>query len=156
MADQSYLYDTLSQTARSFVLSTSPQTAGTNKPNPELVLSLTAPTFTHSWGHKHFASTNPGVQGIVDAHGFLDRMARLSSRMQTWRIDITDISVDVQKRKGVVTADFRMTVAGNEAVLNELVWMVGMDETGGKVVDSCEFIDPMANQAIMELMRRAA
>ncbi|KAK4560841.1 hypothetical protein LTR86_005421 [Recurvomyces mirabilis] len=148
-------YDQLATTAKSFVLATSPKTAGGNEPDHDRFLSFCAKGFTHSWGHKHFVSTAPGVQGIIDGNGFLERMGKLSGKMKTWTITPNETLVDVEKKMVVVRADFTIIMPGHEheAVVNDIVWYVTMDESGEKVVDSKEFIDPMAGKAIAEQMQ---
>ena len=150
-------YNQLATTAKSFVLATSPKSAGGNEPDHERFLTFCAPKFTHSWGHKHFVSTAPGVQGIIDGNGFLERMGKLSGKMKTWTITPTETLVDVEKKMVAVRADFTIIMPGHEheAVVNDIVWYVTMDESGEKVVDSREFIDPMAAKTIAEQMQSA-
>lgn len=152
MTDSS-LYDRLLETAKGFVLATSPKVAGTNEPDPERFLSYVTPDFKQSWGHKHFVSTKPGLQGHVDGQGFLDHQGPMAKKMHTWAVTPTDIAVDVEKRKAVVRADFHMTAKkGEEPVLNDIVYWVTMDESGKKVVDAMEFIDPAASAELIQKM----
>ncbi|KAK0337202.1 hypothetical protein LTR91_004292 [Friedmanniomyces endolithicus] len=152
MADQS-LYTKLTTTAEDFVLALSPKEPGSNQSDDERFLSHIAPNYTHSWGHKFFVGTSPGVQGSVDGPEFLSRMNRLAGKMQTWYIEITETCVDVEKKSAALKADFHMTIAGHEPVLNEIVWWLKMDGSGEKVVDSCEYIDPVASSHMIEQMK---
>ncbi|KAK3661637.1 hypothetical protein LTR56_000125 [Elasticomyces elasticus] len=151
MADSS-LYNTLTATAKDFVLALSPKTAGTNEPDDDRFLSYTASNYTHTWGHKHFVSLNPGVQGNVDGPEFLGRMAKLAGKMKTWEIEVTETCVDVGKRTAALKTDFSMTIGGHDPVMNEIVWWVTMDASGEKVVESCEYIDPVAADQMKEQM----
>lgn len=65
--------------------------------------------------------------------------------------------VDVEKRKVVVRGDFGMVVKGSgagagEGVLNDILFVMGMDERGGKVVECMEFVDPVAAGEIKKRM----
>ncbi|KAK0842768.1 hypothetical protein LTR03_009108 [Friedmanniomyces endolithicus] len=152
MADQS-LYTKLTSTAKNFVLALSPKEPGSNQSDDDRFLSHIAPNYTHSWGHKFFVGTSPGVQGSVDGPEFLSRMNKLAGKMQTWYIEITETCVDVEKKSAALKADFYMTIAGHEPVLNEIVWWLKMDGSGEKVVDSCEYIDPVASSHMIEQMK---
>ncbi|KAK0256423.1 hypothetical protein LTS09_008538 [Friedmanniomyces endolithicus] len=152
MADPS-LYTKLTSTAKNFVLALSPKEPGSNQSDDERFLSHIAPNYTHSWGHKFFVGTSPGMQGSVDGPEFLSRMNRLAGKMQTWNIEITETCVDVEKKSAVLKADFYMAIAGHEPVLNEIVWWLKMDGSGEKVVDSCEYIDPVASSHMIEQMK---
>jgi ketosteroid isomerase-like protein len=146
-------YDRLAETASNFVLSTSPKTPGTNEPDRERFHAFVAPSFTHSWGHKHFVSTNPGVQGDVDANEFFNRMTKVCGGMQTWEILVREVTVDERRRTAVVRADFMITIGENKPVVNDIVWYVTTDESGEKVVGSREFIDAIAANELAQLMR---
>ncbi|TKA71468.1 hypothetical protein B0A55_07801, partial [Friedmanniomyces simplex] len=82
MADSS-LYTKLTSTAKDFVLALSPKKPGNNESDDERFLSHLAPEFAHSWGHKFYVGTQPGVQGSVDGQVFLERMNRLAGQMET-------------------------------------------------------------------------
>ncbi|EMC93444.1 hypothetical protein BAUCODRAFT_240547 [Baudoinia panamericana UAMH 10762] len=143
------LYDKFADTATSFVLATSPKEAGTNKPDPERFLSLCAPNFSQSWGHRFFIAHKPGLQGSVDAQAFLDHQAKMSAKLRTWKIDITDVIVDVRKHCAMVRGSFNMFAKGHdEPVVNDIVYKVTMDETGDKVTAAIEFIDAAATNEL--------
>ncbi|KAK5117710.1 hypothetical protein LTR62_005134 [Meristemomyces frigidus] len=152
MDNHDRLYNQLATTATNFILATSPTTPGTNHHDGTAFLSLCSPNFTHTWGHSHFVTTNPGVQGEIDGQGFLDRMNKLSSRMETWTIKPTETLVDVKKRQVVIRADFAIVIPGYEPVVNDIVWFVTVDESGEMVVGSREFIDPVAAGVLREQM----
>ena len=152
MAD-SQLYDKLTSTAKNFVLGLSPKTAGTNEPDPDRLLSYAAPDLRISFGHKYFVSKSPGMQGHVAAEAFLTRMGKMAGGMQTWEIVVTDTCVDVGKKSAVLRADFNMTIPGHQPVNNDILWWLRMDDGGAKVVEACEYIDPVASEEIMNQMK---
>jgi ketosteroid isomerase-like protein len=80
----------------------------------------------------------------------------MSPKLETWRIEVKDVCVDEGKKSAVVRADFHMQAKGDpEAVLNEIVFWVYMNETGEKVVKSTEFVDPAATGELMKRMKAA-
>ncbi|KAI6899822.1 hypothetical protein KC318_g9510 [Hortaea werneckii] len=142
---QEKLYNKLTQTAKDFVLATSPRVPGTNEPDPERFMACLAPTFKMSWGHKFFVTTKPPLQGFMDGESFCKHQASMAKNLKTWSIEPTSICVDVVKRTAVVRADFSMLVAAHSSVLNDIVFWITMDEAGGKVVEAIEFVDPVAS-----------
>lgn len=154
MADAS-LYNKLTETAKNFVLATSPKVAGTNEPASERFLSFCAPDFGQAFGHKHFVSTKPGMQHRLTAQGFLDHQGTMAKFLHTWSVEPTDVCVDVAKRKAVVRVDFHMMAKGasEDPVLNDIIYWITMDESGEKVVEAVEFVDPVASAALQEKMQ---
>lgn len=146
-------YTKLAKTAQNFVLATSPKSPGTNQTDPERFLACLAPGFRISWGHKHFVSTKPPMQGALDGEGFCQHQAGMATNLQTWRIEPTSTCVDVDKQTAVVRADFFMTAPQQEAVLNDILFWIEMDAGGEKVKSAIEFIDPVATAELMERMQ---
>lgn len=63
--------------------------------------------------------------------------------------------VDEVGRRAVVRASYCMMAKGaDEVVVNDLVWFLDMDEEGGRVVRSIEFIDGAAAGALREKMKK--
>jgi hypothetical protein len=150
---QESVYKKLEATAKEFVLSTSPKTPGTNETDAERFLAGLAPSFHIHMGHKYFVSTAPALQSHLDGPAFLEHQGGMAKKLQTWDIKPTNTCVDVEKKTAVVRADFYMSALGHEPVLNDIVFWITMSDDGSKVVDACEFVDPMA---VGELRRRMA
>ncbi|KAI7228754.1 hypothetical protein KC343_g8006 [Hortaea werneckii] len=150
---QDTLYSKLTQTAKHFVLATSPKVPGTNEPDPQRFMAYLAPDFKMSWGHKFFVTTKPPLQGSVDGEAFCKHQAGMAKNLTTWSIEPTSICVDVSKRTAVVRADFFMVVPARDAVLNDIVFWITMDETGEKVVEAIEFVDPIASVELGQRMQ---
>ncbi|EME49841.1 hypothetical protein DOTSEDRAFT_164593 [Dothistroma septosporum NZE10] len=152
MAD-SDLYNTLETTAMRFITSLSPATRSGNEPNRTGILSNLATNFQSDFGHKVFVSSKPHLQGQKSGQDFVNRMSFMAPKLETWRIDITDVMVDSRRQRAMVRGDFHMTVKGGQTVVNDLVFLVGMDEEGRKVVKVTEFVDAEAAGEIARLMR---
>ena len=151
MADLN-LYDTLGTTARKFINSLSPSTPGSNDPGSAAILSNLAPNFHSDFGHSFFVSTRPHLQGQKSGNDFVERMKFMAPKLQTWRIEITDVMVDPRKKRATVRGDFHMTVTAGETVVNDLVFLLGMNEEGTKVASVTEFVDAEATGEIARLM----
>ena len=149
-------YEKLAGTAKKMLLSCLPKTKGSNEPDPDAILSNFAPTFYMDMGHKFFVSTFPELQGKKDGPGFVFHMSAMARGLQTWSIDITDTTVDVEKRTVVLRTEFRMAPKGGEEVLNEILFWIVMDESGEKVEHYTEFIDPVAGMELAKRTRAAA
>ncbi|KAF2172514.1 hypothetical protein M409DRAFT_17747 [Zasmidium cellare ATCC 36951] len=148
------LYSTLETTAKSFVKSCNPTQPGGNTVDSALILSHTIPTFVMDYGHSHFVSTFPPLQKALSGPEWQQHMLGMTSNLRTWDIQITDLVVDEGRKKAVVRGDFHMFVKGYEdAVVNEIILMLRMEGSGGKVEGCTEFIDAVAGQ---ELGRRMA
>jgi len=142
----SNLYAKLGATAKEFVLSTSPKTAGTNEPDAERFYATLAPEFRMSWGHKFFVANAPPLQGSVDGEGFLKHQSSMAPKLSTWRIEVTQLCVDVEQRSAVLRGDFFMFAKGqSEHVLNDILFWIVMDEAGEKVRSAMEFVDAAAS-----------
>jgi len=143
------LYNKLHETAKSWVLSTSAVTPGTNEQDHAHVLSHLSPNAIIEWGHAHFLSSASHLQGSKTGQDFIDHLSKMTPMLETWTTEVADVSVDVEKKSAVVRADFYMQAKGDpEAVRNEILFWVYMDEQGEKVVKSTEFIDPTAAGAL--------
>ena len=155
MTDQQQ-YDSLFKKASDWVTSTSPKTAGSNDPDYDHILSLLAPNATLRFGHIHFVSTAPHLQHDESPEDFVTRLKSMSSVFQTWSIDVTDVNVDTRKRSAVVRAVFHMQAKSDlEVIQNEILFWCQMDEEGGKIVQSTEFVDPAALQALGSKLKAA-
>jgi len=149
-------YDSLSKTASDWVTSTRPQTPGSNDPNYDHILSLLVPNAILRFGHMHFVSTAPHLQRDESPQDFVNRLKSMSPALQTWRIDVADVNVDVKKKSAVVRAVFHMQAKNDpEVIQNEILFWCQMDEDGGKIVQSTEFIDPAALQALGPKLKAA-
>ncbi|KAK4634814.1 hypothetical protein CLAFUW4_00926 [Fulvia fulva] len=147
------LYTTLESTATDFITSLSPGTAGSNNPNPVQIMSNMSPDFRSDFGHRFFVSTKPHLQGRHGAEHFVNRMAFMAVKLETWKIDTTDVVVDERKKSVMVKSDFHMIVRGGKAVVNEIVFLLGMDESGQEIVNATEFVDAEAASEIARLMQ---
>ena len=155
MTDQQQ-YESLSKTASDWVTSTRPKTTGSNDPDYEHILSLLAPNAILRFGHMHFVSTVPHLQHDESPDDFVARLKSMSSAFQTWSIDVANVNVDVKKRSAVVRAVFHMQARNDpEVIQNEILFWCQMDESGGKIVQSTEFVDPAALQALGPKLKAA-
>lgn len=146
------LYDTLETTAKRFTTSLSPSTPSSNDPNATGILSNLSPDFHSDFGHSFFVSTRPHLQGQKSGEDFVNRMKFMAPKLETWRIEITDVMVDSRKKRAMVRGDFHMMVKGGRTVVNDLVFLLGMDEDGTKVASVTEFVDAEATAEIARLM----
>ena len=155
MTDQQQ-YDTLLETASDWVTSTRPKTAGSNDPDYDHILGLLAPDAILRFGHLHFVSTAPHLQHDESPEDFVARLKSMSRAFQTWSIDIADVNVDTKKRSAVVRAVFHMQAKNDpEVIKNEILFWCQMDESGEKIVQSTEFVDPAALQALGPKLKAA-
>jgi ketosteroid isomerase-like protein len=155
MTDQRQ-YDLLSKTASDWVTSTSPRTAGSNDPDYNHILDLLAPNAILRFGHLHFVSTTPHLQHDESPNDFVGRLKSMSPAFQTWSIDVADVNVDMKKRSAVVRAVFHMQAKNDtEVIQNEILFWCQMDEEGGKILQSTEFVDPAALQALGPKLKAA-
>ena len=146
------MYDKLAATAKGHLSTCLPKTEGLSDPSPESILSLLAPSVLIDFGHKYFISTTPALQGEKSGDGFVSHLTGMAAKLQTYSIDITDISVDVEKRRVVLRADFHMVPKGGEEVLNDIIFWMTMDESGEKIVKYTEFVDPVASAELAKRM----
>jgi hypothetical protein len=155
MTDQQH-YDSLEKTATDWVTSTRPKTFGSNDPDYDHIRSFLAPNAILRFGHMHFVSKAPHLQRDESPDDFVTRLKSMSPALQTWRIDIADLNVDTKKKSAVVRAVFHMQAKGDaEVIQNEILFWCQMDEDGGKILQSTEFVDPAALQALGPKLKAA-
>lgn len=105
------------------------------------------------YGHSHFVSTFPPLQKPLSGPEWQQHMLGMTSNLRTWDIQITDLVVDEGRKKVVVRGDFHMFVKGYEdAVVNEIILMLRIDSSAGKVEGCTEFIDAVAGQELGKRM----
>lgn len=138
----------LAQTVEAHLQALQPKTPGSNDVNTSAILANLAENYTHDFGHSYFVSTAPHLQSRKTGDQFVTHMSGMATMLQTWSIHITDTCVDAEKRSAVVRADFHMTPKGGETVVNDIVFWMGMDERGEKVVRLTEFVDPVASREL--------
>ena len=75
--------------------------------------------------------------------------------MERWDVTVTDVIVDVEKRKTVVRSSYWMQAKGEgkKVVEDDIVWFLNMDDDGGKVRMAVEFKDALADQKFADSMR---
>jgi len=155
MTDQQQ-YASLLKTASDWVTSTRPKTPNSNDPDYDHILSLLSPNAILRFGHAHFVSTAPHLQRDESPEDFVTRLKSMSPSFQTWSIDITDVNVDIKKQSAVVRAVFHMQAKNDaEVIQNEILFWCLMDEGGGKITSSTEFVDPAALQALGPKLKAA-
>lgn len=151
------VYSTLETTAKSFIQACCPAEPGSNTVRSDLILSHCTPDFQMSYGHKHFVSTFPPLQAVLTGPEWQQHMLGMTSNLRTWDIEITDMTIDAEKKKVVVRGDFHMTVKGFEdAIINDIILLMRMDGEGSKLVSCMEFIDPAAGQELGKRMATVA
>jgi hypothetical protein len=149
-------YAVLSGTARDWVLSTQPKTPGSNDPDYDHIRHQLSPNAILRFGHKHFVSTAPHLQHDESPDDFINRLKSMSALFETWKIDIISIAADVENSSAAVRAVFHMHAKNDpEVVQNEILFWCQMDESGSKVVESTEFVDPTALMALKPKLEAA-
>ncbi|KAL9533154.1 hypothetical protein SMMN14_03683 [Sphaerulina musiva] len=145
------IYSKLSTTARAFIEATNSATPRDNNPDYDLLRSFCAPHFRISWAPKLFARNSPVLGAPKDIDGFCNHIKYMSANLSVWAILVQDVFVDVKQRTVVVRADFWMLPGdGGDKVQNDIVFFLRCDESGEKIVDCCEYVDPFASQQIRE------
>lgn len=150
MAGGADLYDRLAATAKGFIESTNAATPRDNNPDYDLIKSFAAPHFRIEWAPKFFAHNSPLLGDPKDIEGFCSHIRGMSANLSTWAILVQNLFVDVKKRTVIARADFWMLPNGGEKVVNDIVFFIKCDETGEKIIDCCEYVDPAASQAIRD------
>lgn len=144
------LYDQLATTAKGFIESTNAATPRDNNPDYDLIRSYAAPHFRIEWAPKLFARSSPVLREAKDIDGFLSHIKTMSANLSTWAILIQDLFVDTRRRSVVARADFWMLPNGGEKVCNDIVFFMKMDQSGEKIVDCTEYVDPEASKVIRD------
>lgn len=147
------LHDKLANTAKAHLFSCLPQTPGSNDASAEEIHKHLDPDFRISWGHSMFVANTPPLQGEKTGAGFIEHLLGMAHFLQTWSIDVTDVCVDVPKRKVVLRTDFHMVPKGGEEVLNEIIFWMVTNESGDKLVRCTEFVDPVAGAELAARMK---
>lgn len=148
----SVTYDRLAEIASKFITDCMPDPPGSNVPNTERILANFAPDFRICWGHKTFINSFPPLQGDKTGQEFVEQMDGMAKQLSTWRPDITNTIVDVLKRSVVLRADFHMTAQSETTVLNDIIFIVDIDESLNKISKVTEFIDPKAQDQLRKAM----
>nr|POF12825.1 hypothetical protein CFP56_09976 [Quercus suber] len=156
----SEFYQTVENTATSFILATCPKDPGANELDHAEILSyLETETFRASWGHSYFVDTKPGLQGRKSADEFVQHLEAMSPHLGAVRMEIQSTVVDTEKREVFVRVDFHMAAKGYKAqdgkdgaVVNDILFWVGLTKDGKKVTSVVEFVDPVASQELAERM----
>ena len=146
-------YDRLAQIASKFITDCMPDPPGSNTPNTERMLASYAPDFRICWGHKTFVDSFPPLQGDKSRQEFVEHIASMAKQLSTWRPEITNTIVDVRKRSVVLRADFHMTAQNQTTVLNDIIFIVDIDESLDRLSRVTEFIDPKAHEHLREAMK---
>lgn len=150
------LYPKLVTTAKEWVTSTQPRTPGSNDLNIERIRSRLSPNAILRFGHLHFVSTTPHLQRDESPDDFVSRLQSMSTAFQTWSIDVADLNVDTEKKSAVIRAVFHMQAKNDsEVVQNEILFWCQMDGSGERVLQSTEFVDPVALQALGPKLKAA-
>ncbi|KAF2656090.1 hypothetical protein K491DRAFT_692291 [Lophiostoma macrostomum CBS 122681] len=149
------LYKTLRATAIEFVHSSDQIYDSNGRMDETRVKKIRSEQgFEHSFGHNHLVSTKPMLAGTRDAEGFIQHMGKMQPYLQSWETTITDVVIDETRKIAVVRASYNMLVQGSsEAVENDILWFLSMEESGEKVKKSMEFVDGAASQKIGEMIR---
>lgn len=150
------LYARLATTAQQWVTSTQPKTPGSNDLNTSRIRSRLSPDAILRFGHLHFVSTAPHLQKDESPDDFVNRLEKMSPALQTWSIDVADVNVDTDKKSAVIRAVFHMQAKNDpEVVQNEILFWCQMDDSGERVLQSTEFVDPVALQALGPKLKAA-
>lgn len=147
------LYKKISATAEAHIYALLPRTPGSNDPDSDAILSHLDRSCRINWGHDYFVSTNPRLQGERTGEEFVAHMSGMAPALQTWKIEITNICVDVKTRSAVVRADFQMVPRNADAIVNDIIFWMMMDEDGEKIRRCTEFVDPSATMELASRMK---
>jgi hypothetical protein len=150
-------YEQIKSAATTFILANNPLQEGTNEPNIEKLRSTSASTFSISFGHSYFTSTRPALQSTHDFDGFIAHQKKMTPLLSTWKAEVKDVYVDVERKTAIVTSEFHMTPrmkesSKSETVVNEIVWFLEVDEEG-LVTKATEWVDAAAAGRLGELFK---
>lgn len=151
----SSIYKALHTTAIEFVRSSDQMQDSTSRMDSARIKNIRSEQgFEHAFGHNHLVSIKPMMAGTLDAEGFIQHMGKMQPYLKSWDTNITDVVIDETRKTAVVRASYHMLVReAAEAVENDIVWFLTMEEDGKKVKRSVEFVDAAASQKIGELIR---
>jgi ketosteroid isomerase-like protein len=147
-------YTSLNATALAFISAHSLDPTLPSHMNFPVLESLCAPEFIHSWGHNYAVSRSPRLQGTFSFEDFKKHLETMIPALESFDATVTDIVVDEVRRKVVLRVSFGMKIKGEEAVENDLVWVLEMDGEG-RIARSTEFVDGIAAAKLKELMMAA-
>ncbi|KAK4504548.1 hypothetical protein PRZ48_005464 [Zasmidium cellare] len=150
MAISEDMYDKLAATAKGFIEATNAATPRDNNPDYDLIRSFAAPHFRIEWAPKLFAKSSPVLGDARDIEGFCSHIRGMSANLSTWAILVQDTFVDVKRRTVIARADFWMLPNGGDKVCNDIVFFIKMDQSGEKIIDCTEYVDPHASQQIRD------
>ena len=149
-------YTALAGLAKDWVMSTQPKTPGSNDPDYDHIRQLLAPKAVIRFGHSHFLSTAPHLQHDESPDDFVNRLKSMSALLETWNIDVVSIVADTEENSAVVRAVFHMQAKNDpEVIHNEILFWCQMDEVGRKILESTEFVDPTALNALKPKLEAA-
>lgn len=102
----------------------------------------------------------PELRKVLDKSGFLDHLGTMLPFIESVQPVIHDVVVDEPARKVVAQISFiicprEQDADRKEAVENELVYILTMDETCERIESAREFLDATATARIGELVARA-
>ncbi|KAJ4291707.1 hypothetical protein N0V90_009602 [Kalmusia sp. IMI 367209] len=147
------LYKNLFATATEFIRSQDQDITQPTRMNLNRVRVIRAPSHQHLFGHNYLVSTKPPFQGVHSLEDFMAHLNAMLPSLDTWDTYITDIVVDETRKMCIVRASYFMKPVGvTDAVENDLVWWLWMDEGGEKVEKAMEFVDGLATGRIRELI----
>ncbi|CAK4032823.1 Hypothetical predicted protein [Lecanosticta acicola] len=146
-------YDKLASTATNFITACAPKSPNSNTPDAEAILGILAPDARLQWGHKTFIASSPWLQGHRTPQEFVQHMSGMASKLGTWKPSVTNTIVDVRKRRVMLRADFHMTAQNGTTVLNDIIFIIDVDESLEKIVTVTEFIDPKAAELLREAIQ---
>ena len=74
--------------------------------------------------------------------------------LESWRTDVSDILVDESRKMAIVRTSYWMKAKAADAIENDMLWWLWMDESGETVERSMEFVDVEATKKIAHLIGR--
>ena len=136
---QSYLYQTLHDTASNTIPYYSQERSGSDI---SALSSTLSPTCKRYFAPSSFFSATPEMAnyGLSNAE-YEAHMAPELAILETWRIEIKKIIVDETERTAMAWSSHYLTMKGRKEMLLEFVYILDMDETGEKVEKVVAFVD---------------
>lgn len=107
------------------------------------------PDSQSGFGHKFFISSSPYLSATTPREEFITNLCSMAAGFKTWTLEITETSVDVRKRSVVARVELMMFPVRGEGVMNDVVFWLGMDDSGEKVVRTVEFLDAAATKELV-------
>jgi hypothetical protein len=122
----------------------------------QAIRAVRAPNYSHTFGHNFFVSQSPPLQGTSDLDGFMERVAKMTTKLESETKEVLSVAVDSAERSVVARVAYQMKAPGQKAVENDLVWWLWMDAKGTKVEKSVEFVDPAATKELQNRMNASS